>query len=465
MNLGVVCAQCGRLILQKTRDEDGIEHNGLAGARQGLLDSAPHDPFDSSAIPISHKMHGLIHHYIHLVIYPTNAPIYQGDGFRDLMNVAQISLALSDPVCMRAVMAIAASQLSTIKSNALAPYHWKGREEAKQLIDDAVYHMSEGVRLLNERFEDPKQSLTVASVFGAALLGLCPFYLGDISLAEAHHEGMLKMIELRGGINALPRYLASQMIRLSSNMTWKKKTRTRLPMYNSRFRENGVQVSAIEICNKGADELFPANRRYVALQPASSPFRNNSFETFLWGELFSIACDLHMLSYMLDLNARHPRKLGSVQREYFEDTYAAVLHALAAFQYPDDIGVMKTAAYYRQHAWRLAAIMYVKSGIRGWDKVMHPIKAANNEYISALHALDLENLWVSMPEILVWLLFIGTCGTWDGVELSWMLVELRRGTRLLDIKSAQELEKLLKSMLLTNSLKERHLYVIWQAFP
>jgi hypothetical protein len=108
------------------------------------------------------------------VIYPTNAPIYQGDGFRDLMNVAQISLALSDPVCMRAVMAIAASHLSTIKSNALAPYDWKGREEAKQLIDDAVYHMSEGVRLLNERFEDPKESLTVASVFGAALLGLCP---------------------------------------------------------------------------------------------------------------------------------------------------------------------------------------------------------------------------------------------------------------------------------------------------
>jgi len=169
-----------------------------------------------------------------------------------------------------------------------------------------------------------------------------------------------------------------------------------------------------------------------------------------------------MAAAITDLNARHPKKLGSVQREYFEDTYAATLNGLAAFQYPDDIGVMKTVAYCRQHAWRLAAIIYVKTGIRRWDKVMHRIQGIN-EYISALHALDLENLWVSMPEVLVWLLFIGTFGTWDGVELSWVLLELRRGIRLLNIKSAEELEKLLKSMLLTNSLKERYLYMIWQA--
>jgi hypothetical protein len=60
------------------------------------------------------------------------------------------------------------------KSNVVSPLDWKRREEVKQDLDDAHYHMAEGVRLLNERFADPKQALTPASLLGAALLGMCP---------------------------------------------------------------------------------------------------------------------------------------------------------------------------------------------------------------------------------------------------------------------------------------------------
>jgi hypothetical protein len=202
-------------------------------------------------------------------------------------------------------------------------------------------------------------------------------------------------------------------------------------MYSSRFRENGAQVSAIEICNRTAQDLFPGNQRYVALKPTSSPFRSNKFETFLWGELFAVACDLHRLSYMLDLNARHPKLLASVQREFFEDTYAAVLHSLVSFSYPDDVCIMKTVTYYRQHAWRVGAIIYLNTGIREWDTPMHPIKAMISEFISSLQASDMESMWSSFPEVLVWMLFVGTCGTWDRLDRSWLLHELRRGIRCL----------------------------------
>jgi len=90
------------------------------------------------------------------------------------MNFIQISLALSDPVCVRAVVAIAASHLSAVKSNALSPFDWEGRQQVRKDTDEALYHMSEGVRLLNERFEEPKEALCNGSLFGAALLGMCP---------------------------------------------------------------------------------------------------------------------------------------------------------------------------------------------------------------------------------------------------------------------------------------------------
>jgi hypothetical protein len=89
------------------------------------------------------------------------------------VNIVQIALALSDAVCVRALVAGAAAHLSTFKSNVVSPLDWKRREEIKQDLDDAHYHMAEGVRLLNERFEDPKQALMPASLLGAALLGTC----------------------------------------------------------------------------------------------------------------------------------------------------------------------------------------------------------------------------------------------------------------------------------------------------
>ena len=221
-------------------------------------------------------------------------------------------------------------------------------------------------------------------------------------------------------------------------------------------------MSAVDVCNKTATELFPGNQRYVSLPPAGSPFPNNKFETFLWGELFYTACDLHRLSYMLNLNRLHPTKLGSIQREYFEDTYAAVQHSLASFAYPDDVGVMKTVAYNRQHSWRIAAIIYLRTGIRELDRASHPVGSMNTEFNVSLQASDLDSLLTSFPEVFVWLLFVGTCDTWDGMERSWMLHELRRGIRFLRIESSRQLEELLKSMLFVDNMRARHLDVIWQ---
>jgi hypothetical protein len=107
------------------------------------------------------------------MILPTSPPIYQGDGFKDLMNTVQVAIALSDPVCLRGLLACAASHLSSVKLNVLPPWDWKRREQVNQGMEDAFSHMSEGIRLLNQRFEDPKQALTAASLFGAALLGMC----------------------------------------------------------------------------------------------------------------------------------------------------------------------------------------------------------------------------------------------------------------------------------------------------
>jgi hypothetical protein len=79
IRLQAVCSQCGVLLLQQTSDDGWSLHGRSFGAPQGVLGSGSTDPFDSAAIPISHKMHGLIHHckFNHQIHFsrPLTAPL------------------------------------------------------------------------------------------------------------------------------------------------------------------------------------------------------------------------------------------------------------------------------------------------------------------------------------------------------------------------------------------------------
>jgi hypothetical protein len=289
-------------------------------------------------------------------------------------------------------------------------------------------------------------------------------YLSDAALIATHHEGLLRMIYRRGGINTIPRALANQIIRMSSNIAWRKKSKATLPMYSSRFRPPNHRISATLVCSLPAHVLFPFPTHRISLQHHPSPFPNRTFEMFLCGELFNIACDLHSLSYMLDLNAQHPHQLESVHREFFEDTYAAALHGLVSFNQPHEQygAAVPTAAYWRQHAWRVAGMIYLNTAIREWDTPMHPTNTMIAELISSLRNADMASIWASIPEVLLWLLFVGTCGTWDRLDRGWLLHELRYGVHVLKLESIEQLEELLKSMLFVDSMGSRYLDIIWR---
>jgi hypothetical protein len=62
INVEAFCVQCGKLILQQTPDDAWTLYGRSSRVPLSVLGSDTHDPFDSLAIPISHKMHGLIHH-------------------------------------------------------------------------------------------------------------------------------------------------------------------------------------------------------------------------------------------------------------------------------------------------------------------------------------------------------------------------------------------------------------------
>ena len=234
-----------------------------------------------------------------------------------------------------------------------------------------------------------------------------------------------------------------------------------LPMYKSRFRSGGALISAIDICNGCAPDFLADPERYMQIHPLVSPFQNSKFETFLWGELFSASCDLHGLTYMLDLYKRWPSRIDSFQREYFEDTFAGVQHELVSFPYPTTTGGVKSTIFYRQHCWRIAALLYFNVALRTWDPASGMIRMMVEQLILALRKSDIWSMWSPFSDILLWILFIGSCGAWSNIERDWLLLELRTIVRILNLRSLEEFETLLKSFLYRESTYHEPLCYIW----
>jgi hypothetical protein len=244
-------------------------------------------------------------------------------------------------------------------------------------------------------------------------------------------------------------------------MSWRVKSKTKLPMYSSNFLKNGVLLSALDIFNESLIDPLPDDRRRVSMTPLRSPFQNNKFKAFLCSQTFTIACDIHGLSHMLDSIKRQPSKTNHLQIQYVEDAYAFIQHSIASFPHPNEKSFVKSTRYYRQYCWIVGAMIYLNTAIRKWDPASSIIKAQVTDLILALRTVDLVSMKAAFPEVLLWLLFIGTTAAWDKLDRGWLLLEMRHVIDLLSLVSPQELEQSLQSLLCTEGLLQEHLKPIW----
>jgi hypothetical protein len=76
------------------------------------------------------------------------------------MDLLQVTSSFSDAASVHAIVALAASHRAIQES------------PTKPGLEAALYHTMEGVRLLNAKFDDPKEALGTSAVFAATVLGM-----------------------------------------------------------------------------------------------------------------------------------------------------------------------------------------------------------------------------------------------------------------------------------------------------
>lgn len=90
-------------------------------------------------------------------------------------------------------------------------------EERKKAVMQATFFLSETLRLLQEKFNDVKSALSNVSIFITSMLATSMGIVADKDQLEAHCRGLMRMVELRGGIDTLPRIIAHHVSRSVSD--------------------------------------------------------------------------------------------------------------------------------------------------------------------------------------------------------------------------------------------------------
>lgn len=282
-----------------------------------------------------------------------------------------------------------------------------------------------------------------------------------------HHDGLVKMITMRGGIDTLPRHLAHQMSRVDSNCSWIRGLRPQFGMYKSRFWLKSSLYPAAEVCAEGVEDLDQ-----LQIQPEHSHqagWRTNlqsHITGLLDSELFAVTSNLRSLTYVLDLHIKHPSRIGPMQREYFEDTYAAVQHALVSYPIPPTTSAIPDISLtYRRQAFRIACLIYFNTAIRNWEPASELIKSLITKLIAALQSSDLSTSWQpDHAEALLWILYMGTYGCSNALntERAWLTVELRRVVVIhLRLRTLNDVEQALRGFLYRDVTFCRPLQEIW----
>jgi len=107
-------------------------------------------------------------------------------------------------------------------------------------------------------------------------------------------------------------------------------------------------------------------------------------------------------------------------------------------------------------------MIYFNSAIRTWDRTSEMVRSLAAQLVSSLRVSDTYLMWSTFPEVLLWIVFMGSSAAWDRVERAWLVFELRYGVNLLGLRSIDELEELLKSFLYRKSMLHASLCTIWQ---
>ncbi|KAK5055420.1 hypothetical protein LTR84_013170 [Exophiala bonariae] len=308
------------------------------------------------------------------------------------------------------------------------------RHVIRQQQEEASQHLHNSMRLLNRHFQENKGAPSLSSVLAVSSLIIATALSGAVDAMQTHHDGLVKMIEMRGGVETFPRIEAIGLSRIDSNAAWTEGRRPRLPVY----------INPV-----------PPERSFhqaVSMSPSLQGFLVNS-------PLFAVARDLQMVSRTLEVLAQADASLPREDAIWYEDQFAVIQHGLADFPYFDH-DVDASVWYHRRNSWRNAAFIYLNTAIRtSPSKAL--LKLATSRLIFSVNKSDLGQWWDTHSDILLWVLSMALNGACEDEDKSVLQLRIRQLIRHMRLPSFQSLRDVLTQQMWRESVLDQPLRDAW----
>ncbi|EED23228.1 conserved hypothetical protein [Talaromyces stipitatus ATCC 10500] len=389
------------------------------------------DPFSSSAVKMTDLMNQYFHHFrIHTVV-----ACYPLEWKR--MSIWWWQKANTTPALLQTLLFSTAGHLAASQINSgMAPHL------IQKSIHDCLHLKGVTLKTLNDIMQDPVKAVAGSTTLVVASLVAIEACSASFEALEAHTKGLRRLIHLRGGLDTLDHMTISKIYQLNSishrrsdvKSAALKNTQPMFPI-SARWRSEILQDSKVFLSKE--DLETPENLLSLGVNFFHSPW---------YGELDSNMKTFIRALRRLILYYEVAQVRPSIVIPTDNDLFLVFEHELLSAKYcaeADDV----------HESLRLTLMIYVNLRIFHFQKF--PIMEHMAQTLKQSLELQYSYLESTAPELLFWILFIGSMASHGYKSHYWFVNGLTEMTRRLGLGEWDKARSALRGFFYTDQLTER----------
>jgi hypothetical protein len=311
-----------------------------------------------------------------------------------------------------------------------------------ELSPASLYHRTECYRLLNEQLRDKYNATKDSSIMTVSLLRMLEGASGNFSAKAAHTSGLLKMLELRGGLEKLPSRLVADLY-IGDVKFADIDLRPTFPL-TEHWRTQFENLSA---------EKFRPTPDLVSI--GVGIFNNDAVTKNLSPRLLKCLHALRNLYNIID-KTDSIRDTDHILFKHIEDSIITE-HRLCSLPFEEDEPSALENAL--QECVRISALIYSNIGMWTAPPAFGITGILARRLKSGILRLDLRNsFWHGL---LVWMLLMGAYISTGQHDQRWFLTKLAFLAEIKNLKEWSEVRLLLKEFFYTDEMLGKALELIW----
>jgi hypothetical protein len=315
-------------------------------------------------------------------------------------------------------------------------------------IGEALHHVSQALHMVSKRLSG-HDAASDANI--AVVVAMIQFerHQGEYRRGAIHLEGLLKMVELRGGISLLTGYKPSltqkifRYVAVAVDFYFVINRRNRADLEFALYLGTATRFSI--------DDLMLGSRAILDYDSQNTfAVVNTPLFDKLSADLQELLLDIIALSWQL--NVISTRRLQKLNNYKFHDTI--ILLGYRLIDTSPLCGFLPGLA----NAVHLGLAAFLLTFLRRLDYKVSEMPLLYKLITSAVRQIDEQE---SSQELLLWLLFIGNASIFTSADDLWILPIAKRTTKTLDLHTWQDVRHTLARWPWVNTLHDMHGEALW----